>query len=97
MKKALSVILACAPIWGAIISAPIAAKISGPTFTMAPNQFAMVIRFLCLIAFVFLSIVPIKVAKEISEPSYSKRIEILGCLLWLPGSFLNYYIITKLP
>ncbi|WP_223922844.1 hypothetical protein [Geobacter sp. AOG2] len=96
MKKALMVFLAFTPIWGAAISAPVVCKISGSTFATAVNQGTMVIRFFWLVAFLFLSIVPIKIAKELSDPSYSKKIEILGAVLWLPGSFLNYYIINNI-
>jgi hypothetical protein len=95
MKKALPIIFACAPVWGAVVFAPLACKISGPTTGI--NQGAMVVRLLFLVAYLFLSIVPIKVATEISEPKYSKKMMILGAILWLPGSLLNYYLIYNTP
>jgi len=68
--------------------------LSGPTFTTAPNQDAMVLRFLWLVAFLVLSLLAVKRAKEISEPQDKKRIEILGAVLWLPGTALNWYILN---
>ncbi len=95
MNKRTPTFLAFAPIWGAVISAPIACYISGPTFSSNVNQGAMVVRFLWMVIFPFLSIVPIVMAKQLSGEEYSKNIERLGAILWLPGTFLNYYILTK--
>jgi hypothetical protein len=96
MKKGIPTFLAFAPIWGAVISAPVACYISGPTFSSNVNQGAMVVRFLWIVIFPFLSIVPIVMAKQLSEQEYSKKMERLGAILWLPGAFLNYYLLTKI-
>lgn len=96
MNKGIPTFLAVAPIWGAVISAPIACYVSGPTFSSNVNQGAMVVRFLWMMIFPFLSIVPIVMAKQLSEPECSKKLERLGALFWLPGAFLNYYILTKI-
>jgi hypothetical protein len=54
----------------------------------------MVVRFLWLVAFLVLSLLAVKRAKEICEPEDKKRIEIIGAVLWLPGSALNWYILN---
>lgn len=94
MNNSRPILLASASIWGAVVSAPLVCIISGPTFSTAVNQDAMVLRFLWLVAFLVLSLLAVKRAKEICEPQDKKRIEILGAVLWLPGTVLNWHIMN---
>jgi hypothetical protein len=87
-------LLASVSIWGAVIFAPLVCIISGPTYTNAPNQGAMVLRFLWFVAFLVFSILAVKRATNVCEPQDKKRIEILGAVLWLPGMILNLFILN---
>ena len=81
-------------IWGAAISAPLVCKLSGSTFTTAVNQDVILLRFLWLAIFFVISLLAVKRATEICETQYKKRIQIIGVLLWLPGTVLNWYILN---
>ena len=67
------------PLWLAPLAAILAVKLSGPTYTEAPNQDAMVIRFLALFVWFFIATIGAAVTLLSMKPKSKMEYLESGC------------------
>lgn len=92
-------VMAFAPIWIAPIYSFLVVAMSGPTYTGAPEQGAMVVRFLGCIAFVGLSIILVAMALNQARgasQNVRSRMNAACFLSWCIGNVIVWMMTSSL-
>lgn len=80
------------PFWIAPFAALLVVKLSGPTYTDAPNQGAMVLRFLGLIAWFFIASIGTGITLLTIKSKH--KIEVTASVCAALASFFVFYAIS---
>ena len=88
---------AFAPLLVAPVSAWLVTRLSGPEYTTAVNQGALVVRFLWIIVFPILTIPLVVCARLSAPPTLSRATTCIGIAAWLSSCYVNYLVLEYLP
>lgn len=90
-------LLAISPILLAFTVPWLTCWLTGPGFTGAVNQGAIVARFLSVLLFLPVSIIPVALALRRAPRPHRGHLALLGFVAWITGNITYIMIISAIP